>query len=226
MIVRQPGPAGEIAALEDEVNAVIEDMTARFRVLLDAAFKARVDGEPVTDKWTDLDIALRNFAFPAALEVAESIAAYIDREQEELLAAIAPAEGARLPERLVWQAPRISDVPDVQDHRDGKYIEALVYATEDRQWRVTMVSYAGTAGERFVHGQSRLVRFAVAHALGMSPSAPPVAAVEREVLAAARKLAEKCCPTFDERCPSCGAAVDEGCRRGAGSTGDPLTSCG
>lgn len=220
MIVRQSNPELEIAALDDEVTEVLEELRKHFTTLLDFAYDVRVMGKAPNDLWSQLDVALRAFTFASAHEVAESIAAFIDRDQEALLAALAPAEDSDY-DREVWRAARIADVAAVEGYHKGLESEARAFVTPNREWRIAMLSHVSTDGPRVVNGRSRLVRHAVAQALGMTPHDAPVQAIELEVLTAARALA-----SGEQECPSCGAAVDEGCRQGPGPTGDPLTSCG
>lgn len=184
MVIRQDEPACEVAALEDEVVEVLADLQARFRTLLDAAYSARVEGESVTDKWPDLDVALRGFAYASVREVAASIAAYIDAEQEALLAALAPEEIGD--DRLVWRADRVTDHADVGGYHAGAESEVLVYVTNDREWRVQMVSNAETVPS-YHSARGLLLRHVIAEALITSqPMDPPVRVLEATILDAAR----------------------------------------
>lgn len=185
-VQRQDDPESEIAALEDEVTACIDMLQGHFRTLLDAAYTARVVGEPPTDKWPDIDHALRAFAWESCAEVAESIAAYIDGEQEALLAALAPAEDEE--ERVVWDVPALSDAYRIEGyHHAGAKSDARVCVNHDREWVVYMTNNMTSTRGR---GRGLLIRFAVAEALKTSPLDPAVQAVEASVLDAARELAQ------------------------------------
>lgn len=182
---RQDPPESEIAALEDEVTECIHMLQGHFRVLLDAAYEARVEGESPTDKWPYIDRALRAFAWESCAEVAESIAAYIDGEQEALLAALAPADDEE--ERVVWEVPVLSDAYPIEGYHAGAKSDARVCVNHDREWVVYMTDHMTSTRGR---GRGLLIRFAVAEALKTSPLDPAVQAVEASVLDAARELAQ------------------------------------
>ena len=184
-VQRQDTPEGEIAALEDEVTACLDMLRGHFRTLLDAAYTAKVEGEPPTDKWPDIDHALRAFAWESCAEVAESIAAYIDGDQEALLAALAPADGEA--DRIVWDVPDLSDAALIEDHHAAMGSGARVYVSADREWVVYMMN---NMTRRVGRGRGRLVRHAVVDALKEhSPLDAAIQSVEGCVLGAARELA-------------------------------------
>ncbi len=183
-IQRQDTPEGEIAALEDEVTAGLDTLRGHFRTLLDTAYTARVEGERPTDKWPEIDHALRAFAWESCAEVAESIAAYIDGEQEALLAALAPAENEE--ERVVWEVPNLSDGYPIEGYHADAKSAARVCVNHDREWVVYMTNNVTARRGR---GRGLLVRFAVVDALKEhSPLDAAVQAVEASVLEAAREL--------------------------------------
>lgn len=184
-VQRHDVPESEIAALEDEVTACMDMLRGHFRTLLDAAYTARVEGEAPTDKWPDIDHALRAFAWESCAEVAESIAAYIDGEQEALLAALAPADGED--DRIVWDVPDLSEAAPTEGYHAAMRSGARVCVTADREWVVYMTNnMTGRRGR----GRGLLVRLAVVDALKEhSPLDAAVQAVEASVLEAARELA-------------------------------------
>jgi hypothetical protein len=177
---RQDEPSGEIAALDDEAGEALRAARRNLTVLLDLAYKARIDGEAIDRD--ALDHALRSFMFPTLWEVAESVAAYADQEQEALLDALTPeAED----ERRVWWSDRVD--PAVGGYHAGAESSILV-SVSDGAWVVRLLP--GGDGARAQTTRGRLLAHVIAGALGTSaPTDEVVRLMESLVLVKARELA-------------------------------------